>query len=61
MESAIKNLRNLCLGQTEGNSESVAKSTPDSETGILLLTLTLCSDEIYLHEGYMLFQCYKLV
>ncbi|KAL8099042.1 uncharacterized protein LOC141684190 [Apium graveolens] len=34
VESAIKNLRNLCLGYTEGNSESVAKSTPNPETGV---------------------------
>ncbi|KAK1354053.1 hypothetical protein POM88_047309 [Heracleum sosnowskyi] len=34
METAIKNLRNLCLGYTEGSSESVAKSTPNSDTGV---------------------------
>lgn len=46
MESAIKNLRNLCLGYTEGNSESVAKSTPNPETGIILVGPKISLDEI---------------
>lgn len=41
MESAIKNLRNLCLGFTEGNTEAVAKPTPDPETGIFRLKKSL--------------------
>lgn len=38
IESAIKNLHNLHLGYVEGNTGSAVKSSPDSVTGMLLLT-----------------------